>query len=92
MPRIRVSSVLAFLSPARSRGAAFWFVVVAVGMTWPLARGLTRDIPWDPGCPLLNCWSPKRLGVNRAREPLARLGHARAGHDELVAHELDDSA
>ncbi len=25
-------------------------------MTWPLSLGLTRDLPWDLGDPLLNCW------------------------------------
>ena len=25
-------------------------------MTWPLAAGITRDIPWDLGDSVLNCW------------------------------------
>ena len=36
--------------------AAALYLVAAVGFTWPLARGLARDIPWDLGDPLLNCW------------------------------------
>jgi len=35
--------------------AALYFIVALV-FTWPLARGLTRDIPWDLGDSLLNCW------------------------------------
>jgi len=31
-------------------------VAAAVAMTWPLAAGLTRDIPWDLGDSVLNCW------------------------------------
>ena len=29
---------------------------MALVFTWPLAAGLTRDIPWDLGDPLLNAW------------------------------------
>jgi hypothetical protein len=36
--------------------AAALYLLVAIGFTWPLARGLARDIPWDLGDPLLNCW------------------------------------
>lgn len=32
------------------------YLLLAVGFTWPLARGLSRDIPWDLGDSLLNCW------------------------------------
>jgi len=37
-------------------GAALLFVLVTVAWTWPLATGLTRDVPWDFGDPLLNAW------------------------------------
>lgn len=36
--------------------ATFLYSVAAVVMTWPLARGLTHDIPGDLGDSLLNCW------------------------------------
>ena len=36
--------------------AAALYLAVAIGFTWPLAKGLARDIPWDLGDPLLNCW------------------------------------
>jgi hypothetical protein len=36
--------------------AAAWFTIAAIVVTWPLARGLARDIPRDFGDSLLNCW------------------------------------
>jgi hypothetical protein len=36
--------------------AAALYGVLTIGLTWPLARGLTRDVPGDFGDPLLNCW------------------------------------
>jgi hypothetical protein len=36
--------------------AAALYLAVAVVFTWPLAAGLTRDIPWDLGDSLLNAW------------------------------------
>ena len=36
--------------------AALAYTVVALAWTWPLARGLTHDLPWDLGDSLLNCW------------------------------------
>lgn len=41
------------LTPLR---AASLYLVVAVAFTWPLAAGITRDIPWDLGDSLLNAW------------------------------------
>ena len=32
------------------------YTVIAVAMTWPLARGLTRDVAWDLGDSVLNMW------------------------------------
>ncbi len=32
------------------------YSVIALAMTWPLAAGLTRDIPWDLGDSVLNIW------------------------------------
>ncbi len=32
------------------------YLAVAIAFTWPLAAGLTRDIPWDLGDSLLNAW------------------------------------
>ncbi len=37
-------------------GAAAMYAVIALAMTWPLAMGLTRDIPWDLGDSVLNMW------------------------------------
>jgi hypothetical protein len=45
-------------------GAAALYVVAAIVMTWPLARGVARDVPWDLGDSLLNCWI---LGWNAER-------------------------
>jgi hypothetical protein len=36
--------------------ATFWYTVLALLMTWPLVTGLARDIPWDLGDSVLNCW------------------------------------
>jgi hypothetical protein len=35
---------------------ALLYLGVALFFTWPLAAGLTRDIPWDLGDSLLNAW------------------------------------
>jgi hypothetical protein len=44
-------------SLAGSAGIAFLvYVVLAVVMTWPLAAGLTHDVPGDFGDPLFNAW------------------------------------
>lgn len=32
------------------------YLVITLVMTWPLARGLTRDVPSDLGDPLFNMW------------------------------------
>ncbi len=32
------------------------YTVIAVVMTWPLAKGLARDVAWDLGDPVLNMW------------------------------------
>ena len=36
--------------------ATLAYALLAVGWTWPLARGIARDLPWDHGDALLNCW------------------------------------
>jgi hypothetical protein len=46
---------------ATRNGASAWqasalYLLITLVFTWPLARGLTRDIPWDLGDSLLNCW------------------------------------
>lgn len=45
---------------SRRMGAAILatlaYTVLAIGLTWPLARGLGRDVPGDLGDPLLNMW------------------------------------
>src|SRR5438876_167495 len=43
--------------PRRSAAAAAGaYLLLTLILTWPLARGLTRDLPADFGDPLLNCW------------------------------------
>jgi len=32
------------------------YLAAALALTWPLAGGLARDIPWDLGDSVLNCW------------------------------------
>jgi hypothetical protein len=42
---------------ASAAGFAFlMYVALTVAMTWPLARGLTRDVPGDFGDPLFTSW------------------------------------
>ena len=53
LPRRALLDALAGPSAA---GAAAMYSVIAVALTWPLAAGLTRDIPWDLGDSVLNCW------------------------------------
>ena len=36
--------------------ATLLYIAAAIAMTWPLALGLHRDIPWDLGDSVLNCW------------------------------------
>jgi hypothetical protein len=36
--------------------ATLIYAVVTLFLTWPLATGLARDIPWDLGDSVLNCW------------------------------------
>ena len=50
--------------------AALAYTVLALLWTWPLALGLTRDLPWDLGDPVLNCFILER----NARLFLAALG------------------
>jgi hypothetical protein len=41
---------------ARAWYAVLSYAVIAVAMTWPLARGLGRDVAWDLGDSILNIW------------------------------------
>ena len=56
---------------------ALWYGVLAVATTWPLAPGLARDLPWDLGDPLLNCW----ILAHDAERMLAAL----SGHPSALA-------
>jgi len=40
----------------RPRYAALAYLAITIGMTWPLTRGIGRDVPWDLGDSLLNMW------------------------------------
>ncbi|MCU0251482.1 MAG: hypothetical protein MUE61_14830 [Vicinamibacterales bacterium] len=53
LPRRAPFDLLAGPSAA---GAAALYAVIALAMTWPLAAGLARDIPWDLGDSVLNAW------------------------------------
>ena len=37
--------------------AACLYTIIAVWATWPLARGLTHDVAWDLGDPVLVIWA-----------------------------------
>ena len=49
-------SLLEKLTVPSSGVTAVLYTVITLLMTWPLAAGLTRDIPWDLGDSVLNCW------------------------------------
>ena len=51
-----MGGALAALAPRTAWRAAAWYLVVTTAMTWPVVTGLARDIPWDLGDSLLNCW------------------------------------
>jgi hypothetical protein len=40
----------------RSLYALAAYTVITLVMTWPLARGIARDVPWDLGDSILNIW------------------------------------
>ena len=48
------------------------YSLLTLALTWPLARGLTRDLPGNLVDPLLNAWIVAR--------DAATLTHAIAGH------------
>ena len=37
--------------------AALLYTIIALWATWPLARGLTHDVAWDLGDPVLVIWA-----------------------------------
>ena len=41
---------------SETAGAIAAYTLLTLVLTWPLARGLTRDVPGDFGDPLLNTW------------------------------------
>lgn len=51
-----VGRLVRLVAPHTAWRATAWYVLVTLAMTWPLAPGLARDIPWDLGDSLLNCW------------------------------------
>jgi len=46
----------AWWAPTRPIGATVVYTLLALGWSWPLVAGLGRDVPWDLGDSLLNCW------------------------------------
>jgi hypothetical protein len=55
--------------------AAAAYFGLTIALTWPLARGIARDVPSDLGDPLLNCWILAR-DADHLRQALG--GHVRA--------------
>jgi hypothetical protein len=52
-PESRIPSPESGLTAA---AATALYAAAALVLTWPLAAGLARDIPWDLGDSVLNCW------------------------------------
>ena len=59
--------------PIRSFIPFLAYLLIAIVMTWPLAPGLTRDVPGDLGDSLLNMWI---LGWGAEHVPRILLGQA----------------
>src|SRR4029453_1735783 len=51
-----VAFVTSSSSKRETLAATALFAALTLIFTWPLARGLARDIPGDFGDPLLNAW------------------------------------
>lgn len=47
--------------------AALIYTAATIVMTWPLAPGLGRDVPFDFGDSLLNCWILDRVATSLTR-------------------------
>ncbi len=64
--------------PRGSRGsttaACLAFAALTIVMTWPVARGLARDVPTDLGDPLLNAWILARDAAHILRALGGHLG------------------
>jgi len=41
---------------ARASYACLLYLIVSIAATWPLGRGLARNVAWDLGDPILNIW------------------------------------
>lgn len=66
------------------------YSVLAIVLTWPLAAGLTRDVPGDLGDPLLNMWildwmAMGLIGLARGAMDLTDLWNANIFHPEPLA-------
>jgi hypothetical protein len=51
-----ISAAPSLRAKLTARTAAACYFLVAIVFTWPLVLGPGRDIPWDLGDSLLNCW------------------------------------
>jgi hypothetical protein len=58
-------------------GAALFFLGVALVVTWPLARGLDRDVPSDYGDPLYAAWALAWVSRQLGRALTGDLGALR---------------
>jgi len=52
----RAARVRQSLSITHATGAAVWFILITLAMTWPVIARAARDVTSDFGDPLLNCW------------------------------------
>jgi hypothetical protein len=82
---------------ARSAGgAALIFFVASAAVTWPLARGLTRDVPSDYGDPLYAAWAiawvshQAQRAVTGHPEALLQFWDANQLHPEPTTLALSD--
>jgi hypothetical protein len=66
--------------------AALLYLVVALAMTWPLAGGLSRDLPADLGDPVLNCALLERNALRLLAALAGDLGALRGFWDARIFH------
>jgi hypothetical protein len=62
------------------------YAVITLVMTWPLARGLTRDVAWDLGDSVLNMWILAWDGEQFRAILTGHFSHLRTFFDANIFH------
>jgi hypothetical protein len=70
----------------RASHALAAYSIIAVALTWPLARGLTRNVAWDLGDSILNMWILAWDGEQFRAILSGQLDHIRTFFDANIFH------